>query len=85
MPTWRDPVKSLHMREKSDVVFIYSGKLMKECNVELWQSKETKDFITPVIVYYGCLVSVRSRESGEMLTINTDALNKSGLEKHPAQ
>jgi hypothetical protein len=27
MPTWKDPVKSLRMREKSDVVFTSSGEI----------------------------------------------------------
>ena len=47
MLTWMDPVHDLHMRTKSDIVMIYSGILMYEDNVTIWQSSDTKDYLTP--------------------------------------
>ena len=47
---WKDPVRDLHMRTKSDIVMIYSGTLMYEDNVTIWQSSDAKDYLTPDIV-----------------------------------
>ena len=84
MLTWMDPVHDLHMRTKSDIVMIYSGILMYEDNVTIWQSSDTKDYLTPDIVRRGCLLSVRTRESGGIMYLDKAAVIKSGLEDHPA-
>jgi hypothetical protein len=54
------------MRTKSDIVMIYSGILMYEDNVTIWQSSDTKDYLTPDIVRRGCLLSMYyvSRQGG---------------------
>ncbi len=60
----------MRTREKSDCVCAYSGKLMQASNVELWQSQATRGFLSPVIVYYECLLPARSREGGEVLLLS---------------
>ncbi len=85
VPEWEDPVRDFHTREKSEAVFIFSGKLMQESSVELWRWQATKDYLAPVILYYCCFLSVRARESGGVLHLDTDALGKSGMIEHPAQ
>jgi hypothetical protein len=82
--TWKDPVHDLHMRTKSDIVMICSEILMYEDNVTIWQSNGTEDYLTPDIVNRGCLLSVRTRESGGIMYLDKAAVIKSGLEDHPA-
>ncbi len=61
------------MRGKSDAVLIFSGKFTQGSNVEFWRCQATKDCLTPVTPYYNFLLSVWSRESAEVLPLNTDA------------
>ncbi len=49
------------------------GHLMLMDNATVRYSLATKDYMTPVVVYYSCLVAVGSRESGEVLHIKRDA------------
>ena len=76
-------MRDMRIRTKSDVVLLYSGILMLMDNVTVWHSLATKDYMTPVVVSYSCLVAVRTRESDEELHINKDALVRSILEAHP--
>ncbi len=60
-----DPVKTHNVRKESDAVFLFAVNLMAREGVQLHFGRETGDFITPDVVPYSCLLSVRARESGE--------------------
>jgi hypothetical protein len=57
---------------------------MAQKDIAFWLSEETGDWMSPDTIPPDCTLSIRARESGEIIDLNAVALEKTRIVEHPS-